>query len=103
MPEFDGFGGYDDDVDMDGQYGWGPGDPADNLEWGWGSDGFSPEHSSLNPWGGGWGAFSDPEPSYEAKPVTKPKSKRGGKTRRRSAGASKSKTEKDVTSDGTQS
>ena len=63
VPEFDGFGGYDDDVDMDGQHGWGLGDPAGHLEWVWGSDGFSPGHSGLSPWGGGWDTFNDSEPS----------------------------------------
>ena len=107
-PQFDGFGGYDDDVGVDGQHGWGPGDP-DDLGWGWGSDDFYRELPSLGPWGGGWGAVGGTQPSYKAKPMTKPKpkskskSKRGEKTRRRSTGASKPKTEKDVPSDETQS
>ncbi|KAF9654435.1 hypothetical protein BDM02DRAFT_3196787 [Thelephora ganbajun] len=95
-----GFDVYSDDVDMDGQYGldyddWG--DP----EWGWGHDGFSPEPSSLSPWGTGWGALIDSESSYQAKSMTK--TKRSEKAGRHSARAAKSKTKNDVTSDRTRS
>jgi len=93
--QFGGFDGYDDDMDMDDQYGYdldGWGGPG----WGWEHDGFSPEPSSLNTLGGGWGPWVDSEPSHKAKTVTKPK--RSKKTGQRSTGAVKSK---DVTSDGT--
>jgi len=88
-----GFDGYDDDMDLYGLDfdGW------DDSEWGWGHDGFSPEPSSLSPWGD-WSALVDSEPLYKAKTATKPK--RGGKAGRRSTGATKSKTKKNTTSDG---
>jgi len=100
VPQFDGFGGYDDDAGMDGQYGWGPSDPGD-LGWGWGGDNFPLEPSNVSPWGEGWSALSGSDPSHKAKAKTK--SKRGEKTRRRSTRVFKSKTEKDMTSDETQS
>ena len=93
--QFGGFDGYDDGMDMDEQYGWGFGD----LEWGLGDDGSSLEPPSLSPWGGGWGALNVSGPPYKAKAVTKPK--QSGRASRRSAG--KSKTKKDVTSDGARS
>lgn len=94
--QFGGFGGYDDDVDMYGQYfleldGW------DDPGWGEGYDDFSPEPSSLTPWGAGWGAPIDSEPSRKPKKPKKPK--RSGKTSQRSTRATK----KDVNSDGTRS
>jgi baculoviral IAP repeat-containing protein 6 len=95
-----GFDGYDDGMGIDGQYGWGSGG-WDDPGLGWGMDGFSPEPSSLSPWGGGWGVLNDPEPSHKAKAVIKPKL--NDKTNRRSTRASKRKTKKDVTSDGTRS
>ena len=97
--QFSGFDGYDD-MGIDGQYGWGSGDSGD-PGWGWGSDAFSPEPSSLSPWGGGWGASNDLEPSYDTRAATKPK--RSPKTSRRSTGALKPKAKKDVTPDGTRS
>ena len=106
VPHLNGFCGYDDDVGMDGQYGWGLSDPG-HLGWGWGGEDFSQEPPILSPWGGGWGAVSGSEPSYKAKAVTtpKPKSKpkRGEKTRKRSAGAPKPKAEKGAPFDETQS
>ena len=96
--QFGGFDGYDDDVAVYRQYdlefdGWD--DPGREG----GYDGFSPEPSSLIPWGAGWGASIDSEPSYKAKKVTKPK--RSGKTSQRSTRAMNPKTKKDVNSDET--
>ena len=66
--------------------------------WEGGYDGFSPEPSSLIPWGAGWGTPIDSEPSYKAKKAIKPKW--SGKTSQRSTRAMNSKTKKDVNSDG---
>jgi ubiquitin-protein ligase len=97
------FVGYDDEMGIDGQHGWGSdgwGDPG----WGLGYDGLSPEPSSLSPWGGGWGALNDSEPSFKAKTPKKPKKpKRSEKPNRRSTRASKSKAKKNVTSNETRS
>jgi len=95
-----GFDGYDDDVAMDWQFGLdsdGLGDPG----WGWGGDGFSPKPSGLTPWGTDWAASFDSGPPYKAVTATKPK--RSGKSGRHATGARNSKTNKDVTSDGTRS
>ena len=96
--QFGGFDGCDDDMAMDGQYGWdsdGWGDPG----WGSGYDDFSPEPSSLVPWGADWSASLDSEPSFKVKKAKKPK--RSGKTIQRSTRGMNSKTKKVVTSDGT--
>ena len=98
--QFGGFGGYDGDAGMDGQYGWGFGD-QDNPEWGWGNDDLFLESPSLDPWGGGWGALSGSGPRHKAKANTEPKQSKN--TSRRPTRTSKSKMEKDVTSNGTRS
>ena len=95
-----GFDGYDEDVAMYGQYGL-ESDGWDDPGWGGGYDDFSSEPSSLIPWGAGWGASIDSEPSYKAKKAIKPK--RGGKPGQRSTRAVNLKTKKDVNSDGTRS
>ena len=96
---FGGFDGFGVKVGTDGKYGWGSGGMGDQG-WGWGTEAFSLEPSSLGPSGGGWGVLNELEPSYHTKPTTKPR--RNVRANRRSTGGSKLKA-KDVTSDGTRS
>lgn len=93
--QFVEFNGYDDNMDIAGQYslnsdGWG--DPG----WGWGQRVSSSEPFNPIPWGLGWGAPVNSEDSYKPNVVT-------GRTKtnsRRATQATESKTENDVTSDG---
>ena len=98
--QFGGFDGYDDGAAMYGQYGL-EFDGWDDPGWGEGYDGLSPEPSSLIPWGAGWGASIDSEPSYKAKKPKNPK--RSGKTSQRSTRAMNSKAKMDVNSGGVRS
>ena len=93
--QFDELDGYNGNIGTGGQSGlnsdsWG--DP----EWGWEQGSFSPEPSSLIPWGSRWDVSVDSESKAVAKP------KRSKRQVRRATRATESKTENDVTSNGTQ-